>query len=69
MAEWSALPTMYHMVPGTNIAGCVIQHMTVQVGLAKVSCIVRHQGVQLRSAYNLARPAILVAGKGRGGMF
>ena len=38
-------------------------------GVAKVSCILRHRGVQLILGCNLARPAILVAGKGRGGMF
>ena len=38
-------------------------------GGLKVSCILRHQGVQLILAYSWARPAILVAGKGRGGMF
>ena len=32
-------------------------------------CILRHRGVQLILAYSSARPAILVAGKGRGGMF
>ena len=37
--------------------------------MAKVSCIFRHRGVQLILAFSLARPAILVAGKGRGGMF
>ena len=36
-------------------------------GVAKVSCILRHRGVQLILANSLARPAILVAGKGRGG--
>ena len=36
---------------------------------AKVSCILRHRGVQLILAYSWARPAILAAGKGRGGMF
>ena len=37
---------------------------------AKVSCILRHWGVQLRLAYSWARPAILVAlpGKGRRGI-
>ena len=35
-------------------------------GGAKVSCILRYQGVQLILAYSWARPAILVAGKGRG---
>ena len=38
-------------------------------GGAKVSCILRHRDVQLILAYSWARPAILVAGKGRGGMF
>ena len=37
--------------------------------MAKVSCILFHQGVQLILASSWARPAILVAGKGRGGMF
>ena len=37
--------------------------------VAKVLCILRHRGVQLILAYSWARPAILVAGKGRGGMF
>ena len=34
-----------------------------------MSCILRHRGVQLILAYSWARPAILVADKGRGGMF
>ena len=38
-------------------------------GGAKVSCILRHWGVQLILAYSWARTAVLVAGKGRGGMF
>ena len=37
--------------------------------VAKVSCILRRQGIQVILAYSWARPAILVAGKGRGGMF
>ena len=36
---------------------------------AKVSCILCHQGVQLILAYSWARPAIIIVGKGRGGMF
>ena len=36
---------------------------------AKVSCILRHWGIQLILAYSWARPAILAAGKGRGGFF
>ena len=38
-------------------------------GGAKVLCILYHRGVQLILAYSWARPAILVVGKGRGGMF
>ena len=38
-------------------------------GCAKVLCILHHWGVQLILAYSWARPAILVVGKGRGGMF
>ena len=37
--------------------------------VAKESCILRHRGVQLKLAYTWAWPVILVAGKGRGGMF
>ena len=37
-------------------------------GVAKVSCILRHQGIQLILAYSWAWPAILVAGKGSRGM-
>ena len=33
------------------------------------SCILCHWGVQLILAYRWAKSAILVAGKGRGGMF
>ena len=38
-------------------------------GGAKVSCILCHRGVQLILAYSWARPATLVAGKGREVMF
>ena len=38
-------------------------------GVGKVSCILGHWGAQLILAYSWVRPAILVAGKGRGGMF
>ena len=37
--------------------------------VAKVSCILRHWGVQLILTYSWARPAILIAGKGREGVF
>ena len=39
------------------------------LGVAKVSCILCHQGVQLILAYIWVRPAIFVAGKDREGMF
>ena len=35
-------------------------------GVAKMSCILHHRGVQLILAYSWARPAILVAAKGKG---
>ena len=38
-------------------------------GGSKVLCILHHWGVQLILACSWARPAILVVGKGRGGMF
>ena len=38
-------------------------------GGVKVACISSHRGVQLILACSWARPAILVAGKGIGGMF
>ena len=39
-------------------------------GSGVVGCsILRHQGIQLRLAFSWARPAILAAGKGRGGVF
>ena len=39
------------------------------LGEAKVSCILHHQGIQLILAYSWARPAVLVAGKGKRGRF
>ena len=36
---------------------------------AKVSSILRQRGIQLVLAYSWARPAVLVAGKSRGGRF
>ena len=39
------------------------------LGGAKVSCNLHHWGGQLILNYSWARPATLVAGKGRGGMF
>ena len=37
--------------------------------MAKVSCILRQQDIQLILAYSWARFTVLAAGKGRGGMF
>ena len=39
------------------------------LGGAKVSCILRHWGIQLILAYSWVRPAVLVAGKGRREIF
>ena len=57
-----------------NTASVIFVHFFIKAyegwsGGAKVSCILCHRGVQLILAYSWARPAILVAGKGRGGMF
>ena len=41
----------------------------VLLGVLKVLCIARHQGIQLILAYSWARPAIFVVGKGRGECF
>ena len=49
--------------PGNNTIA--IQTFPMPGG-ANVSCILHHRGVQLILAYSWARPAILVAGKGRG---
>ena len=52
---------------------CILRHRGVQLilayrlGVAKVTGILRHWGVQLILASSWARPAILLAGKGRGG--
>ena len=46
-----------------------IKRSRVWLGVVKVLCILHHWGLQLILAYSRARPAILVAGKGRGGMF
>ena len=52
----------------------VIQESTQEIqggwsDVLKVSCILRHRGVQLTLAYSWARPTILLAGKGRGDIF
>ena len=39
------------------------------LGVPKLTGILRHRGVQLILASSWAKPAILLAGKGRGGMF
>ena len=55
---------------GTNeFAGSTSDESRGWSGGAKVSCILPQGGIQLILAYSWARPAILVAGKGRGGMF
>ena len=51
------------------MTGLVMACGPVEFGGAKVLCILHHWGVQLILAYSWARPAILVVGKGRGGMF
>ena len=45
----------------------VLHEGQLRLGVAKISSILRHLGVQLILAYSWARPDILVAGKDRGG--
>ena len=66
--------TKFHIVnPVWAISTLIITSCcTVTMGWsggAKVLCILHHWGVQLILVYSWARPAILVVGKGRGGMF
>ena len=57
---------------GEQMPRWVIAHVQDDVstrgwpGVAKVSCILRHRGVQMRLTYSWTRPVILVAGKGWG---
>ena len=44
-----------------------LKYLKGMVGWCEGVLILRHQGVRLILAYSRARPAILVAGKGRGG--
>ena len=54
-----------------DFEGCPCHHWLLAgcLGGERVSCILRHRGVQLILAYSWTRPAILVAGRGRGTMF
>ena len=66
--------TNFHMVLPRNICFMSGQSNFLNPnwgwsGGAKVLCILHHWGVQLILAYSWVRPAILVVGKGRGGMF
>ena len=58
-----------YQVPWSYLELSCIPLDTGWSGGAKVSCILCHRGVQLILAYSWARPAILVAGKGREVMF
>ena len=53
----------------TSVCVCVGGGRGAGSSVSKVSCIYRHRGVKLILAYSWARPAILIAGKDRGGMF
>ena len=70
--SWQHTPTVfYSKCPPPHPQGISPSSYSLKgwSGGAKVSCILCHRGVQLILAYSWARPAILVAGKGRGGMF
>ena len=47
---------------------CIVCIVGGWLGEAKVSCTLRHQGVQLILAYSAPRPAVLAADKGGGGV-
>ena len=67
--QWRKTHQVYPVPLYSNV---FVEWQTVQsgwCGVVKVSCISRHRGIQLILAYRWARPAILVAVKGRGGMF
>ena len=57
-AYWQFLVYLWNCLFSTSVGGGWV--------LRRCPCILSHQGVQLILAYSLARPAILVAGKGRG---
>ena len=63
------MTTVRLSVRQTCLEGTCIWQFRGWLGGAKVLCILHHWGVQLILAYSWARPAILVVGKGRGGMF
>ena len=73
VALWFILPgDLLYVFPCVILFLCFPVLLVLRLGwsgVAMVSCILRHRGVQLKFAYSWARPAILVAGKGRGGMF
>ena len=55
------------MLSPVVVTGWCLHYHWGWLGGVKVSCILRHRGVWLILAYSWARPAILVAVKGRGG--
>ena len=63
--RWGKLPRVQDK-PVHRLKRCSIFKLT---RIGSVLCILHHWGVQLILAYSWARPAILVVGKGRGGMF
>ena len=64
---WLSVKCQVVFTGRSNVKYCLSCFITS--GGAKVSFILRHRGAQLILAYSWARPAILVAGKGRGGCF
>ena len=56
----------YPQGAGFAVSGRIFNLHRGWPGVAMVSCILRHWGVQLILAYSWARPAIIVAGKGTG---
>ena len=67
--DWIQHNCFAHRVFALDLSNNVIKRLWGWLGVAKVSDILRHRGIQLILASSWARPAILVAGKGWGGMF
>ena len=73
---WMGLSALDMSIPSLflflddNLTKCqwIFTKMGVYIHIVE-NCILHHWGVQLILAYSWARPAILVVGKGRGGMF
>ena len=66
------ISNLFENILATTVNEFIIVKLTMLWGWSggvKVLFILHHWGIQLILAYSWSKPAILVAGKGRGGMF